>query len=214
MRDFMSVVRAKSAHPLGRGKQSASRVGLGHRDRSAEMSVSMVNSTFAVSQENKYDKLQKWKEKKEIMRSFTDKKLDKQQRYRNREQIQKIKDDLEETKKKPDNLDRKERSDILRDHRYRQMDMKIEAERVRILSSVKISKEKVKKEYEDKFPKISNDVRELREKEYKEKFMNDIPLHQKLLKDFEEREGRRLKEVKDQLHQLKVQPIDFVVCEC
>lgn len=207
----MTVVRSKSAHPLGRSKLSASRIGLDAREKSAEMSTSMIHSTFNVSHVSKYDKLQKFKEKKEILRSFTDKKLDRKQRFQNRQQIQRIKDDLDMYRKDPDRLEKKEQSDMIRERRYKQYDKKLEEERERILSSVKISKKKVKEKYEERFPKISNDVRELREKEYKEKFMADTPMHQRLLKEFEERESRKLKEVKDQLHQLKVQPIDFVV---
>jgi hypothetical protein len=213
MRDYMKVMRAKSAHPLGRKKHSASVAGLGSKlDRSMEKSTtSALHSSFTVNHDNKYNKSMLLKDKKEKLKSFTDKKLNRLQRQKNREMIEKIKYDLEQVKNNPDYQERREKADRIRELRYSAHE-KAEGEvKERLLSSIKKSKENAKQIYKDKFPAINKDVRELREKEHKEKYMVDPPLHQRLLKDFEEREERRLKEVKDQLHQLKVQPLDFVV---
>lgn len=211
MRDYIKAVRAKSAHPLGRNKSSASLIGFDKRERSAELSTSLVHSTFATPQENKYEKSQKWKEKKEIMRSFTDKRLDRRQRARNREQIDRIKNELEAFKQDPDRVARKEHSDLIREQRFRKIDKELAKEKEDVMVRLKATKEHNKKAYLEKFPPISKEVKELREKEYKEEYLNKEPLHLRWVKQYEEQEERKLKEVKDQLHQLKVQPIDFVV---
>jgi hypothetical protein len=217
MRDYMKVVRAKSAHPLGRKTHSASRIGLhtGHNqsmEKSMEKSTtSILHSSFTVIHDNKYEKSQILKDRKERLKSFTDKRLNNRQRRKNREMIEKIQNDLEIVKKNPDYQDRRERADRIRELRYSAHEKKEGEIKERIHSSIKKSKENAHKLYLDRFPPISNDVKELREKEHKDKYLVSPPLHQRLLKDFEEREERRLKEVKDQLHQLKVVPIDFVV---
>lgn len=208
----MKVVRAKSAHPLSRNRQSAksvSRLGL---DRSMEKSAaSVLQSSFLPAIDTKYEKSQQLKERKEILKAFTDKRTNQQQRRKNRELIEKMKHDLETVKNDPEKLARKEKSERLRELRYSSYEKNDGEAKEQFLAKIKKTKENVHKMYLERFPQISNDVRELREKDHKEKYMTNPPLHQRLLKDFEEREERRFKEVKDQLHQLKVQPIDFVV---
>lgn len=213
MRDYMSVVRAKSAHPLGRKTHSASRIGL-HTglDKSMEKSTnSILHSSFTVVHDNKYERSQVLKDKKERLESFTNKKIHNAQAEKNREWLEGLNDKLEQYKNDPARLERKEKAEMDREERRKRQERIEKRAHDKIYSRIKDWKKSAHNHYLERFPPISNDVKELREKEHKEKYMTDKPLHQRLLEDFEEREARRLKEVKDQLHQLKVQPIDFVV---
>ena len=84
LRDYINVVRAKSAHPLGRSKTAKSVRSMAPRraDQSLELSTSVLHASLNLG-ENKYEKEQLNKEKKEKMREFTDLKLNKKGRRKN-----------------------------------------------------------------------------------------------------------------------------------
>jgi hypothetical protein len=209
LRDYIKVVRAKSAHPLGRAK-SVKSLAPPVRESSMELSTSALNQSMTFA-EQKYEKLQTLKEMKEKMRSFTDKRLNRLQRRKNQEKVKEFQQVVDVKKAEEERKNLKELLERREENRQNKIKRLMKEKRDKLIEDIKKIKEKNKDTYYKKFPNVPTDVRELREIEHREKYLKEPPLHQRLLKDFEEKEKRKLQEVKDELHQLKNQPIDFVV---
>lgn len=218
MRDYMKVIRAKSAHPLGRGMgkaMSAKSLRKSGRDMSMEMSTTSVMSQqlAASTLDTKYEKTQKAKEMKERLRTFTDQKLNSRMRRKNQQQLNKIHQEWN-----VDVAGHEKRREALKaelaerqEERELQLKRKQEIKREKRIQAIKELKEKNRASYLDKFPPIPKEVKELRELEHREKYLKEAPLHQRLFEDYEEKEKKKLNEVREKLMQLKNNPIDFAV---
>lgn len=224
LRDYINVVRAKSAHPLGRSKTAKSVRSMAPRraDQSLELSTSVLHASLNLG-ENKYEKEQLNKEKKEKMREFTDLKLNKKGRRKNKRFLEELykKHELDRNvylnrKAYQGKLQEKEKeveekvADQLEREKNR-MEKKLNEHKQEIMEKIRASKENVKKLYNQRYPNIPPEVRELRDLEYKQKYLKDPPLFQKKEEDWIESEKKKLKEVKAELHATRNQPLDFVV---
>jgi hypothetical protein len=108
-----------------------------------------------------YEKQLQDKERKDRLRTFTDKKLNRRQRKMNRALIEKIQKDLpvDNDKMRAERIERLKTREEKRFERVRQSE---EAKKKEILASIKKLEEKHRTEYKLKHPKIPAEVKELR----------------------------------------------------
>ena len=222
----MKDIRAKSAHPLGRKKTAKSAKSLIFKSK-ADISTGDGNSQILHSSfggtSTKYNRELAYKERKERLKTFTNKKLNKRYQKKNRELLESIytknninRDVFTNKKKFQEDLEIKQKQieETIAEELERkneEMENNLKKTRNDIILSIKESKEKVKNRYKAKFPNIPIQVQELRELEHKQKYMKSPPLFEEKEKQFEENEKKRMKEVRDELHATRNQPIDFVV---
>jgi len=224
LRDYINVVRAKSAHPLGRSKTAKSVRSLAPRraDQSLELSTSVLHASLNLG-ENKYEKEQHYKEKKEKMREFGDFRLYQkasekntqflEELYKKHEMNRDVYLDRKTFQKKLQEKDQEVEEKVMEqlEREKEKMEKKMNEHKVNIMKKIRLSKKRVKKRYYQKYPNVPPEVRELRDLEYKQKYLKDPPLFKKKEEEWIESEKKKLKDVKTELHATRNQPLDFVV---